>query len=289
MKEKKRNKLVKKQPFKGKTAVVSGASEGIGKAIAKFFVELGASVCIIARRTDVLEEAKKEIQSLISEDSQFVEAIACDATDMAKLKPLLEGFVKKHGVPDYLINVVGFAMPDYVENHTLADYKAHMDINYYGQLVPTLIMIPHFMKQKSGHIVFVSSVAGFIGLIGYTAYTPTKAALIGLAESLKNELSPYKINISLIFPPDVDTPQFKRENEVKPKECAIMSERAGLLQPEEIAEDLIEGIMKNKVYITPGDAGFYWWAKRHVTGIVLNITNKDLKKARKKMGKDYKY
>ena len=289
MKEKKRNKLIDKQPFKGKTAVVCGASEGIGKAIAKFFVELGASVCINARRVDVLEEAKKDIDSVKSEDSQFVEAIACDATDMDKLKPLFEGFVKAHGVPDYLINVVGFAMPDYVENHTLADFKSHMDVNYYGQLVPTLILLPHFMKEKSGHIVFVSSVAGYIGLIGYTAYTPTKAALIGLAESLKNELSPYKIKISLIFPPDVDTPQFERENKMKPKECAIMSERAGLLQPEDIAEALIEGIMKKKFYITPGDAGFYWWAKRHVTGITLNIVDKDLKKARKKLGKDYKY
>lgn len=289
MKEKKRNKLIKKQPFKGKTAVVCGASEGIGKAIAKFFVELGASVCINARRVDVLDKAKNDIKTVKSEDSQFVEAIACDATDMDKLKPLLDDFVKKHGTPDYLINVVGFAAPDYVENHTLADYKNHMDVNYYGQLVPTLILLPYFMKEKSGHVIFVSSVAGYIGVIGYTAYTPTKAALIGLAESLKNELSPYKIKISLIFPPDVNTPQFERENKIKPKECAIMSERAGLLQPEDIAEALIEGIMKKKVYITPGDAGFYWWAKRHVTGIVLNIVDKDLKKARKKMGKDYKY
>ena len=62
MKEKKRNKLLEKQPFKGKTAVVCGASEGIGKAIAKFFVELGASVSIIARRVDVLGEAKKDIE-----------------------------------------------------------------------------------------------------------------------------------------------------------------------------------------------------------------------------------
>ena len=159
MKEKKRNKLLEKQPFKGKTAVVCGASEGIGKAIAKFFVELGASVSIIARRVDVLGEAKKDIEAVKLEDSQFVEAISCDTTDMDKLKPLLEGFVKNRGVPDYLINVVGFAMPDYVENHTLADFKSHMDVNYYGQLVPTLIMLPYFMKEKSGHVVFVSSVA----------------------------------------------------------------------------------------------------------------------------------
>ena len=130
--------------------MVSGASEGIGKAIAKFFVELGANACIIARRVDVLEEAKKEMEQVKSSENQFIEAISCDATDMDKLKPLLEAFINKHGVPNYLINVVGFAMPDYVEKHTLEDFKKHMDVNYYGQLVPTLILLPHLMNACTG-------------------------------------------------------------------------------------------------------------------------------------------
>ena len=284
-----KEKLILKQPFKGKIALVCGASEGIGKATAKEIVKLGGSVCINARNIEKLEKAKEDIKSVKVEDSQFVEIISCDATDMEKLKPLIEDFINKKGLPDYLINVVGNALPDYLENLTLADFKKHMDINYYGQLVPTLILIPHYMKANKGHIAFVSSVAAYIGVIGYTMYTPTKAAIVGLADSLRNELSPYKIKVSVVFPPDTETAAFERENIKKPEECKIMSERGGVLQPEEIAESFIEGILKNKFYITPGEAGFLWWAKRHLTGYVNKATDKELRKARKKMGKSYKY
>jgi len=284
-----KDKLIAKQPFSGKVAMVCGASEGIGKATAKEIVLLGGSVVIIARNIDKLNAAKEDIESAKVADSQFVDIIACDATDMDKLKPLIEGFIEKKGLPNYLINVVGNALPDYIENLTLEDFKRHMDLNYYGQLVPTLIMIPHYMKAKKGHISFVSSVAAYIGIIGYTMYTPTKAAIVGLADSIRNELSPYKIKVSVLFPPDTNTAAFERENIKKPKECAIMSERGGVLEPEEIAEPYIEGILKNKFYITPGEAGFLWWAKRHLTGYVNKATDKELRKARKKMGKDYKY
>lgn len=285
----KREKLIQKQPLRGKTAIVCGASEGIGLATAKEFSILGGNVCIIARRPEKLKEGAAEIEKVKATDSQFVEYIACDCTDMDKLKPLLEEFIKKRGTPEYLINVVGSAFPDYVENLKLEDYKWHMDLNYYGQLVPTLILLPYFMKAKAGHIGFVSSVAAYIGVIGYTMYTPTKAAIIGLADSLRNELSPYKIKISVLFPPDTDSASFERENLKKPEECKIMSERGGLLQPNEIAEPFVEGLLKNKAFITPGEAGFLWWAKRHLTNYVMKATDKELRKARKKMGKDYKY
>ena len=75
---------------------------------------------------------------------------------------------------------------------------------------------------------------------------------------------------------------------MKPEECKIISERAGLLQPEEIAEPFIEGILKKKFYITPGEAGWMFWAKRHLPKLVFNILEKDLKKARKKLGKNVK-
>ena len=284
-----KEKLIQKQPFKGKIALLCGASEGIGLATAKEIALLGGNICIIARREERLQEGVKEIEEIRADNSQFVEYIACDCTDMEKLKPLLDNFINRYGTPNYLVNLVGAALPDYIENLTLKDYKWHMDLNYYGQLVPTLILLPYFMKAKSGHIAFVSSIAAYIGLIGYTMYTPTKAAIVGLADSLRNELSPYKIKISVIFPPDTETSTFERENLKKPKECEIISERGGLVQPEEVAEPFIEGILKNKFYITPGEAKFLWWAKRHVTNYTNKLTDKELRKARKKLGKDYKY
>ncbi len=279
-------KMIKKQPFKSKICIVCGASTGIGKATAKEIVQLGGSVCVIARNLDNLNKAAEEMNGLKVNDSQFVEKISCDATDMEKLKPQLEGFVNKHGVPDYLINVVGYALPKYVEDYTFKEFKDNMDMNYHGQLVPTLIMLPFFMKAKEGHIAFVSSIAGFLGVMGYAAYCPTKFAIVGLADALRNELSPYNIDVSVLYPPDTETPAFEKENETKPQECMIMSERGGLLKPEEVAEPFIEGILKKKFYITPGESKFLWKMTRLFPNIVHNMADKELKKARKKIKKE---
>ena len=97
-------KLIKKQPFKNQVAIITGGSKGIGKATTKLFVQLGGSVCIIARGMDALKEAAAEMKSVITNDQQFIEIISCDTTDLTKLKPLLTEFIEKHGIPEYLIN-----------------------------------------------------------------------------------------------------------------------------------------------------------------------------------------
>lgn len=257
----------------------------MGKAIAKDFVHLGGSVLIIARRQNVLEEAAKDIRSFISNESQFVESIPCDATKMENLKPILEDFVKDHGVPDYLFNLVGHAIPSYIEEYTLDDFKENMDANYYGQLIPTLILIPFFMKEKKGHIIFFSSMLGYLGLMGYGAYAPTKFAIVGLAEALRNELQLHNIKISIVYPPDTNTPGLTTENEGKPPECVMMSESGGLLEPEEVSEYVIKKVLKKKLHISPGNARPIRYIHRIFPKLVRWFLDQDYKKARKKLGK----
>lgn len=282
----KKEKLVEKQPFKDKIAIICGASEGLGKATAELFIELGGNVCIIARRLEILQQAAKEIKNLKVDDSQFVEIISCDTTDMVKLKPLLEEFITKKGMPHYLINSVGYCRSDYIQNLPLEDFKNNMDVNYYGQLIPTLILLPYFMKAKEGHIAFVSSMGGFLAFMGFTTYSPTKFALVGLAEALRNELMPYNIDVSIIYPPAMDTAGFVKENETKPEECAFIEGRAGLEQPKEIAETFILKLLKRKFNILPtGEAKLIWRVKRLIPGYLNKILDKKYRKALKKMGK----
>ena len=154
-----------------------------------------------------------------------------------------------------------------------------------GQLIPTLIVLPYLMKAKKGQIAFVSSTVGFMGVMGYVSYAPSKFAIVGLAESLRNELSPYNIKISVLYPPDTDTPGFAIENQTKPPECAMISEGAKLLQPEEVAQFFVKGILKKKFAILKGDVKLYWWIKRVFPRLVYSFLDSDLKKARKKLGK----
>lgn len=280
-----KQKRIREQPFADNTAIVCGGSKGIGKETAKEIARLGGSVCLIARHREPLQSTAREIEEIRQGDSQFVEAIACDASDEERLRPLLTDFIDRRGVPDYLINCVGYARPQYVQELTLKDFRERMEVNYYGQLVPILILLPYLMEARRGHIANVSSMMGYFGIIGYAAYAPTKFALVGLTEVLRHELKPYNISCSVLYPPDTDTPGFEKENETKPPECAELSAGAKMLSAKEVAEVFVEGILKKQVDIMPGEAGMVWRLKRFFPWLVRWVTDRDYIKARKNAGK----
>jgi len=277
---------INKQPLRNKIAVICGGSKGIGKETAKEIVRLGGSVCIIARHIEPLEAAASEMQDLARENSQFVEVIACDATDMERLGPQLTDFISRRGVPDYLLNVVGYAYPQYVQDLTLTDYQNAMDVNYFGQLVPILLLLPHFISSRKGHIANVSSAAGFIGIMGYASYTPTKFAIVGLSEVLRNELKPFGIRLSILFPPDTDTPGFEIENQTKPEETALMSENVKLMTAEDVGKAFVKGLLKNRYLILPGETAFLWTVNRFFPRLVRLISDREYKQARDKLDKE---
>jgi 3-dehydrosphinganine reductase len=275
--------FIRKQPFRDKIAIVCGGSKGMGKATAREIVKLGGSVSIVARGIDALKQTAEELKNQKVDASQFIELISCDTTEMDKLKPFFEEFIDKHRVPDYLINCVGYARPQYIQKLKLKDFINNMNVNYYGQLIPILILLPHFIKRKQGYIANISSMMGFFGIMGYATYAPSKFAIVGLSEVLRHELKPYNIKVSVLYPPDTDTPGFEEENKTKPEECEIMSESAGLLSPKEVAEEFIEGILKERFEILPGESKFIWRMFRHFPKLVRTILDKDYKKAREQV------
>ncbi|MHA1671754.1 MAG: SDR family oxidoreductase [Promethearchaeota archaeon] len=281
-----KEKLLKRQPFKDKSAIVCGGSQGIGKATAKLFVQLGGNVCIVARTLEKLKATAEEIKSVIINENQFVEIISCDTSNMDQVESLFNEYIKNFGVPDYLFNIVGISLPDYTEKLTIENFRFHMNTNFFGQLCPIKTLLPHYIARKEGYFINMSSVAGFIGLMGYAAYTSTKFAIVGLSEVLRNEYKPYNINVSMIFPPDTNTPGLREEAKTRPEELNIISERGGLLQPEEVAEKILKGVLKKQLYIFPGSAKFMWRMMRFFPKLVHLVTDGDLKKAQKKMGKE---
>jgi 3-dehydrosphinganine reductase len=277
--------IISQQPFKGKFAVIPGGSKGMGKATAKLFAQLGGSVCIIAREMEALKQTQDECNRLKAEDSQFIEIMSCDTTDMQKLKPLISELINRHTVPDYLFNFVGFAYVQYLEKLTLEDFKRNMDVNYYGQLIPTLILLPYFLESKNGYLTFTSSALGFMGFMGYATYAPSKYALFGLAEVLRHELLPYNIKISILFPVDTDTPGFAEENKLKPPECAIISESGTLLTAEEVADTFIKGILEEHFEILPGEAAIQLKTMRENPDDIRGVFDRLYKRARRKTGR----
>ena len=277
--------LIAQQPFKGKFAIIPGGSKGMGKATAKLFLQLGGSVCIIARGMDALNETQDEYNKLKLEETQFVEIISCDTTDMDKLKPLITDVINKHKVPDYLFNFVGYAYAQYLEQLTLEDFKRNMDVNYYGQLVPTLIVLPYFLEGKQGYITFTSSIMGFMAIMGFTTYCPSKYALFGLAEVLRHELLPYNIKVSILFPVDTDTPGLAEENKIKPQECKIISDSGTLMTAEEVADEFIKSILEERFEILPGEAAIQIKDMRENPDDIRGVLDRLYKRARRKTGR----
>ena len=277
--------LIAQQPFKGKFAIIPGGSKGMGKATAKLFIQLGGSICIIARGMDALNKTQEECDKLKSEESQFVEIISCDTTDMDKLKPLVTDVINKHKVPDYLFNFVGYAYAQYLEQLTLEDFKRNMDVNYYGQLVPTLIVLPYFLEGKQGYITFTSSIMGFMAIMGYTTYCPSKYAIFGLAEVLRHELLPYNIKVSILFPVDTDTPGLAEENRIKPQECKIISDSGTLMTAEEVANEFIQSILEGSFEILPGEAAIQIKDMRENPDDMRGVLDRLYKRARRKTGR----
>lgn len=198
---------------------------------------------------------------------------------MQALKPSFEMLIARYRAPDYLFNVVGYAYPQYIQQLRLSDFQENMDVNYYGQLVPILILLPHMLTAGRGHIANVASLSGLIGTMGYATYAPTKFAIVGLSQVLRNELKPYNIQVSVLYPPDTETPGFEVENKTKPEPTAIMSARVKLAQPEDVARDFVRGVLREDFNILPGESKFASIVNRLFPGLVMWLLDRDYKRA----------
>ena len=241
-----------KMNFNQKHAIITGGSSGIGKATAKLLVASGANLTIIARSAEKLETAKAEIEAVKLQSEQRVFTAVADVSDRLILENVIENSVKELGAPDILITSAGISVPGYFQDLPIEVFEQTMAINYWGSLYAVRAVLPYMERQKKGNIVLISSGAGLIGIYGYTPYCPSKFALRGLAESLRGELKPLGIRVSIVYPPDTDTPQLEAENKTKPPETKQITETAKMWQPEDIAQEIIGGIKKNKFMITPG-------------------------------------
>ncbi|WP_133135785.1 SDR family oxidoreductase [Legionella rowbothamii] len=234
-----------------KHAIITGGSSGIGKALAIKLAHQGYSLSIIARDERKLCQAKQEIIAHCSNAPPIL-TFSADVSKEAEIHHAIEEAVSTQGYPDLLITSAGVAHCDYFNNLSSELFEKNISINYLGSLYAIKAVFPYMKKQKSGHIVLISSGAGLIGIWGYSAYGPSKFAIRGLAEALRPEFKKYGINVSIVYPPDTNTPQLIQEEKTKPIETQRIT---GTVQPwpaDTIADCIVQGIKKNKFHITPG-------------------------------------
>ncbi|MGD1875280.1 MAG: SDR family oxidoreductase [Mastigocoleus sp.] len=233
-------------------AIITGGSSGIGKATAIMLVKEGAHISIIARRQDILLAAKAEIEAARVYPEQRIISVSASVEKLDQIKEAINTAIEQIGTPNLLITSAGIAHPGYFHELPLKVFKDTMAINYFGTLYAIKSVLPSMMQKQQGRIVIISSAAGLIGIYGYTPYSPSKFALRGLAESLRGELKNLGIHVSIVYPPDTDTPQLATENLTKPDETKLITGTAQTWSAENVARVILRGIKRKDFAITPG-------------------------------------
>ena len=236
-------------------ALITGGSSGIGLAVARALAREGVDICLLARDEQKLTSAKEEITSAASRVDQRIETISCDIRDYETLSHKLETWMAASGTPDLVINSAGVVYPGYFQDLDVEIFHWLMNINYFGTLHVLKILIPKMIKRGSGTVVNIASQAGFVGVFGYTGYGASKYAVRGLSDALRAEMKPLGIQVSIVFPPDTQTPQLDFEAPLKPPETKAIAGSSKTLSPEQVAESILNGIKNKKYVIIPGFEG----------------------------------
>lgn len=181
-----------------KTAWITGAGTGIGRAVALQLARSGVRVAVSGRSID-------KLQQLAAEHSN-IEVFQLDVTDRAKTAAVADAIEKSLGPLDLVIFGAGDYKPVTAASFVAEDFDHMMDVNYRGVINGLAAMLPRLRARRAGHIAWIASVAGYRGLPKAAAYGPTKAALINLAECLQPELARDGVTVSIINPGFVKTP-----------------------------------------------------------------------------------
>jgi NADP-dependent 3-hydroxy acid dehydrogenase YdfG len=177
--------------------LITGASSGIGEATARLFALKGYRVVIAARRSERLDALAEDLRG----EGAEVLPVKTDVTDLTQIQRLTNSSLEKFGRIDILFNNAGFGRLKWLEElDPMVDIKAQIDTNLLGMIWMTQAVLPGMIAQRSGHIINMSSMAGYIATPTYTIYAATKFAVRGFTEALRREVHIHGIHVSAIYP-----------------------------------------------------------------------------------------
>jgi 3-oxoacyl-[acyl-carrier protein] reductase len=235
-----------------KTAIVTGASQGLGKAVALALAANGARVACVARSVDKLNETVQQIQDA----SGQAEAFACDVTDRESVDELVDQVVDQWEKLDILVNNAGITRDTLLPRMSDEEWDTVIDTNLRGCFLFSRAASRYMMRARYGRIINMSSVSGLIGNPGQTNYSASKAGMIGLTRSLSRELAGRKITINAVAPGFIESDMTAALGEMIIGEAKkrIPARRLGT------AEDVAAAVL-----FLAGDAASY------ITGHVLTV------------------
>jgi len=194
--------------YSGKVVVITGASSGIGKESAKEFAKLHASLALVSRDRNKLEDIAKELSKYKTE----ILICQCDVSQKDQVSKMSQEVLEKFGTIDVLINNAGFGIYNIIKDTKTEEIESQMATNYFGMVYCTKAFLPKMLENKSGHIVNVASVAASFGIPAMASYCASKFAMLGFSESLYHELRGTGVGITVVSPIMVKTNFFNHNS-----------------------------------------------------------------------------
>jgi len=227
--------------FSGKRAIVTGASSGIGRGIAKKFAQLGVQVTLTARREDLLNELADELKK----DGGEAIVVGGDVTRKEDITGVVEKTVEQFGGIDIMVNCAGISGPVYFKDISEERIREHMEVNYFSAVVYCKQVIPLMKEQGGGYIINVGSLTSLIGFPTYVSYSASKAALLRFSDSLRHEVKKQNIKISVLCPSLVNTAMVTDWWE----DHADWVKKSKILEVDNVVNYLIKGMQKGRFII----------------------------------------
>jgi 3-dehydrosphinganine reductase len=229
-------------------AIITGGSSGIGLAMARLLLERGMDVLAIARDAAALGAARESLGPL----GRRYQACACDVTAAAALDAACARAIGRYGPPALAIACAGIARPGRFLDLPAADHAEAMATNYLGSLHLARACLPAMAAVRSGRLLLVSSAAALGTFHGFSAYTPSKAAVRALGEALALEMAPHGVSVTIAFPPDTDTPQLHAELGQRTAVARAYLAGAPVLPAEAVAKALLAATEAGRRQVAPG-------------------------------------
>ncbi|MDI6830241.1 MAG: SDR family NAD(P)-dependent oxidoreductase [Actinomycetota bacterium] len=245
----------------GKKVVITGAASGLGRAMAVALGRRGCRVGVV----DIDLEGAEETLKKVNEVGGSGEVYELDVRVAVDWGAMAEHFFSSWGGVDLLVNNAGVVSTGYVGDIPLEDWEWIFSVNFWGMLYGCHFFLPRMKRQGHGHILNVASAAGIFNLLEMSPYNATKAAVISLTETLKGELSPEGIGVTVLCPMFFNTnllSTMRYTDEFEPEFARTTFEHARMTA-DEVAEAAIRAVERGKLYCIPQLSGrLYWLLKR---------------------------
>jgi 2-hydroxycyclohexanecarboxyl-CoA dehydrogenase len=219
----------------GKTAVVTGAASGIGRATAEAFAHEGAYVLL----ADINDESGEAVAAALNAQGLGADYFHVDITDAASIDAFRQAALAKRGKVDIVANVAGWGKTEpFVENKP-EFWRKLIDLNFLGTVMVTRAFVDGMMERRAGRIVTVASDAGRVGSLGETVYSGTKGGVIAFTKALAREMARYDITVNCVCPGPTDTPLMAAVPDKIKEAFARVTPMRRLAQPSEVADAIV--------------------------------------------------